>query len=245
VSGPAAFEAHGLSGLDALSPATRFECGVCWRVYDPAEGCDYWQAPPGTPFAALPEHWTCPNCDTPREKFVPLDRAPADLATRLATLSADYQRAADTHMAGLPVVNPALCVETIGFRDFGEDWLGLVITPWFMNITLLPADIGAQAARRDGETMTRALPAGEFEFVFGRLPNAGPVWTCSLFSPMAQFASHEAARETALAALAALFNARIDAIDTERAPSAPMPAADRRALIFGRSAKPPEATEDA
>jgi rubredoxin len=50
----------------------RMECGICWQVYDPAQGDLYWQVPPGTAFADLPEHWSCPNCDAPRHKFLPV-----------------------------------------------------------------------------------------------------------------------------------------------------------------------------
>jgi len=57
----------------AAPPEARFECGVCWTIYDPAEGDPVWQIAPGTPFAELPEHWTCPQCDAPRHKFMLLD----------------------------------------------------------------------------------------------------------------------------------------------------------------------------
>ncbi len=53
-------------------PDARMECGVCWEVYDPAQGDDVWQVPPGTPFAALPEHWRCPRCDAAQERFLEL-----------------------------------------------------------------------------------------------------------------------------------------------------------------------------
>lgn len=53
-------------------PSARFECGVCWRVYDPAEGDDVRQIAPGTAFADLPDDWCCPNCDAPRLKFMRL-----------------------------------------------------------------------------------------------------------------------------------------------------------------------------
>lgn len=46
------------------------ECGVCWTVYDPAEGDPVWQIPPGTPFDALPEDWRCPHCDATHDRFV-------------------------------------------------------------------------------------------------------------------------------------------------------------------------------
>ncbi|MFO1147548.1 MAG: rubredoxin [Alsobacter sp.] len=52
----------------------RMECGICWHVYDPAEGDPVWQVEPGTPFSELPEDWRCPNCDAPPSKFMRLDR---------------------------------------------------------------------------------------------------------------------------------------------------------------------------
>ena len=55
--------------------ARRFECGVCWEVYDPARGDPEWQVPPGTAFEALPAHWTCPHCAAERERFLALDDA--------------------------------------------------------------------------------------------------------------------------------------------------------------------------
>ncbi len=54
----------------------RMECGVCWYVYDPRQGDDYWQIPPGTPFDALPEYWSCPRCDGPRSGFLVVEEKP-------------------------------------------------------------------------------------------------------------------------------------------------------------------------
>jgi rubredoxin len=67
----------GSYGGDAakLKAASRLECKICWHVYDPAEGDDYWQVPAGTPFAKLPEHWTCPNCDGAKADFMVIEEA--------------------------------------------------------------------------------------------------------------------------------------------------------------------------
>ncbi len=54
-------------------PGARMECRICWYVYDPAVGDPVWQIEPGTPFAALPAHWSCPNCEAERDKFLVLD----------------------------------------------------------------------------------------------------------------------------------------------------------------------------
>ena len=56
-----------------IGPTTRLECGICWTVYDPAAGDEVWQIPPGTPFADLPPHWTCPNCSAEKKSFLVLD----------------------------------------------------------------------------------------------------------------------------------------------------------------------------
>jgi len=53
-----------------VKPDDRLECGICWWVYDPAEGDPLGQVAPGTPFSRLPTEWTCPNCDAPKYKFL-------------------------------------------------------------------------------------------------------------------------------------------------------------------------------
>lgn len=53
-----------------MDSATRMECGVCWAVYDPALGDEVWQIPPGTAFAELPAHWTCPVCSAEKRSFL-------------------------------------------------------------------------------------------------------------------------------------------------------------------------------
>lgn len=71
-----AHSGHGFSGgsyggdASKLADDTVLECKICWWQYDPAKGDAYWQIPPGTPFAALPDHWSCPNCDGRRDDFM-------------------------------------------------------------------------------------------------------------------------------------------------------------------------------
>jgi rubredoxin len=52
------------------SPA-RYECRICWYLYDPAEGDPLEQIPAGTAFADLPDHWRCPQCDAESVAFLP------------------------------------------------------------------------------------------------------------------------------------------------------------------------------
>ncbi len=64
----------GSYGGDAskLKDDTKLECKICWYVYDPAKGDDYWQVAPGTSFAQLPPHWSCPECDGKKHDFMVL-----------------------------------------------------------------------------------------------------------------------------------------------------------------------------
>ncbi|WP_298235020.1 rubredoxin [uncultured Azohydromonas sp.] len=64
------FEGSYLGDRSRLAAEARLECKVCWWVYDPAQGDDTWQIPPGTPFTALPPHWRCPVCDGDAEQFM-------------------------------------------------------------------------------------------------------------------------------------------------------------------------------
>ncbi|MEB4590264.1 rubredoxin [Candidatus Thiothrix sp. Deng01] len=64
------FEGSYLGHADRIPADARMECKICWHVYDPAVGDDYWQIPAGTPFAALPDHWRCPECDGDKQQFM-------------------------------------------------------------------------------------------------------------------------------------------------------------------------------
>ncbi|MEF9944837.1 MAG: rubredoxin [Burkholderiaceae bacterium] len=70
------FEGSYLGDASKIGPETRLECKVCWHVYDPAVGDAYWQIPPGTPFTALPTHWSCPECGCTQDQFMVLRDEP-------------------------------------------------------------------------------------------------------------------------------------------------------------------------
>lgn len=56
--------------VSLLADDAVLECKICWHVYDPAEGDDVAQIPPGTPFSALPDEWRCPECDADKKGFL-------------------------------------------------------------------------------------------------------------------------------------------------------------------------------
>ena len=147
-------------------------------------------------------------------------------------LAAVY-RIADRGMRDLPIYNPALAVAAIGFRALGDSALGVVVTPWFMNLVRVPADRGAEAS--PGATVARAMPAGVMDFTVGVLDGFGVIESCSLASPMFGFADQQIAESTALAALAAVLDPdfAVDAAPEAAAVPQPAPALDRRRFLRG------------
>ena len=110
-----------------------------------------------------------------------------------------------TRMDGVPILNPRLQVRAIGFREAGRDWIGVLITPWFLNLVALPIEPGALAEVLLGETIRRTLPGGRFPFIVGEEPELGRFAMCSLFSPVLEFECQEAAEVAAEAALKEIF----------------------------------------
>jgi [NiFe] hydrogenase assembly HybE family chaperone len=116
----------------------------------------------------------------------------------------DYYRQAAGRMQGLPICNSALAVEDVGFREHDGRLVGVIVTPWFMNLTVLPASADL-ATWRKGDTARVEFPAGAYEFVVGDAGDNGPIATRSLFSTMRDFSGSDAAREAARAAAESLF----------------------------------------
>ena len=228
------FEGSFLGNSERLAPDSVLECGVCWWVYDPALGDDTWQIVAGTPFTELPGHWRCPCCDAARSQFMVLRHGPdTDLPRQRPTVAAEkadlrqHQRqlldaysAVDARMRGLPVYNPKLDIQVVGLRPWGEYLLGVLVTPWCMNLLLLPGE-GVRTPM-EGTSRDIEFPSGTYSFIAGEVAGVGPLQSCSLFSPMEQFDDPEVAREVARHAIEELL----------RAP-APEPAALSRRHFLG------------
>ena len=121
-------------------------------------------------------------------------------------LEAAFRAIRTERMRGLPLVNEALEVEAVGFAPWTAHWLGVLVTPWCMNLVLLPRDPAAWRSVPPGDKLAHRFPAGVYDFVSGREDAIGEYHACSLFSPMFEFADHATARITAEAALQALLD---------------------------------------
>ncbi|MBG0809141.1 [NiFe]-hydrogenase assembly chaperone HybE [Methylosinus sp. H3A] len=154
----------------------------------------------------------------------------SDAAARGARLADFYRGVHETAMRDSPVCNEALAVEALGFRDFGPYVLGVVVTPWFANLVVTAP--GPDAPFPDHAQLKLRFPAGDVEFNVSEIAGFGRIASCSLFSPMDDFADHEAATLAAQASLDALFDPNLhEAPKREPEPAAEL---DRRTLFGGR-----------
>ncbi len=132
------------------------------------------------------------------------------LSRKLEAVFAKIER---ERMRDVPILNPALSVACIGMRPFEDDWLSVLVTPWFINLIMLPGSEGgaeAWGSEGAGTKLMRQFPAGGFEFICASEDGIGPYRLCSLFSPVLEFESQEAALATAEASLGALFDASLN-----------------------------------
>jgi [NiFe] hydrogenase assembly HybE family chaperone len=118
-----------------------------------------------------------------------------------APLVAAFTRIERERMAGMAMLNPRLQVEAIGWRRWQGHWLGALLSPWFLNLVLVPGGHDGWTPAADGERVFHRFPAGDFAFLGNREPELGEFQSCSLYSPVDLFETQQAGRETALAAL--------------------------------------------
>ncbi len=147
-------------------------------------------------------------------------------------LAALYRGIAATAMRDAPICNDALEVEAIGFREFAGYALGVVTTPWFLNV-IVAESCESEAPRLANGVLSLRLPTGAVDFAVRDMDGFGRLASCSLISPMSDFSDQLTARAAALAALAALF---------EPLPLEPRAGLDRRAL-FGAKRAPERAAQ--
>jgi [NiFe] hydrogenase assembly HybE family chaperone len=133
-----------------------------------------------------------------------------------AGLEAAFTRIQRERMTDVPILNPELRVQAVGFSVREEYCLGVLITPWFMNLMLLPLAGDAWAGLPPGSRIDQAFPSGSYEFILGEAEGIGRYLMCSLFSPVFEFENQAAAVATAEAVLTGLMDEASRAEDGTR-----------------------------
>jgi [NiFe] hydrogenase assembly HybE family chaperone len=150
----------------------------------------------------------------------------AALQTRVRLLEQVYSDIARTRMAGVAMLNDRVHVAAVEFAALdSEVALGVLITPWFMNLVRLPLTRSDAEEASVGHKVARVITAHSIEFTIAHDPALGFFECCSLFSPLLEFTDHDAVVATARAALRMLEAGSPDATPALHS---------RRALLLGR-----------
>ncbi len=128
---------------------------------------------------------------------------PADVSATLERLFTAIQH---ERMVDVPVLNPCLSVQAVGFGGWNEHCFGVLVTPWFMNLVLLSRQPDEWSGLASGTKIRHVFPSGSYEFIVAEEEGLGHYQMCSLFSPMFEFESQAAAVATAEAALAGILD---------------------------------------
>ena len=137
-------------------------------------------------------------------------------------------------MADVPILNHALSVEAVDFQPWQGHWLGVVVTPWCMSALLVPGSEAGWQSTGDNRRRFVKFPAGDFAFLGSTAAELGEYQSCSLFSPMGQFANQSEAIMTARASLVALLTDPATAAAAAPPPPSGQPSLSRRRFLAMR-----------
>jgi [NiFe] hydrogenase assembly HybE family chaperone len=115
-----------------------------------------------------------------------------------------FRQAWQERRHGLPAVNPALVVESIGFVRHEGDWLGVVVAPWFFRLVLVSGGGSLWGDIPAGQRRYLDLPGGTLPFVAVDEPGFGPYQYSPLVEPVTALADMATARRLAAEAMAGL-----------------------------------------
>lgn len=101
------------------------------------------------------------------------------------------------NMQGIPILNSAIRIQALGFQLFQGRVIGIIITPWLMNVVILPTDDEDWSHMNLGDKRPHKFSSRTYKFMLNEFDGIGLCQTHSLYSPMQSFASHEQALDTA------------------------------------------------
>jgi [NiFe] hydrogenase assembly HybE family chaperone len=152
----------------------------------------------------------------PAEEALAAQRALRErLISEPPKLVAEFREIWNAKMRDVPLVNRALHVEAVAFRAWEGRPIGVLVSPWFMNLIMLPAPGEDWSSLYIGDKELVGFPSGTYEFIHNRRGALGGYKACSLFSPMSDFNSQLQATDCARAVMQALFDPN-NAAETDR-----------------------------
>lgn len=99
------------------------------------------------------------------------------------------------HMKSLELCHQSLRVQAVGFQQWEGQWIGVMITPWFMNLMVIPQDESLWPDMKEGKghELYLEFPYGVLTFEPRLDADIGKHLVCSLASPMDKFSDQKEA----------------------------------------------------
>lgn len=101
-----------------------------------------------------------------------------------ALIEATFQQVAERSMIGLPFYRSQLPVKACAFQLFEGQWFGALLTPWMLQLMLLPGPGQRWDYRRADERLALTFPQGDILFRPGEIAPDLCYLSCSLMSPV-------------------------------------------------------------
>jgi [NiFe] hydrogenase assembly HybE family chaperone len=121
-----------------------------------------------------------------------------------------YRETAQPKMRGLPMYNAELQIEAVGFALRDGRLTGVLLTPWCMNLVVLPDESDKWHKLPHGKTVDIEFPSGRHNCLLSAPEGIVPHLSLPLFTTVQDFADQDTARRVAEETLRLLY---LDATD--------------------------------
>ena len=157
----------------------------------------------------------------------------------LDTLEAVYRDTVQPRMRELPVYNAMLQVEARGFGPRDGHCSGILITPWCMNLVLLPGEGDRWSGLAPGSRVEVVFPAATYTLTLSLPAGMQPHLSLALFTTVLDFADQDTAQQVADEVLQLLYQAEAqgqyaDPVSAELDRAGSRRPLSRRDLLRGR-----------
>jgi [NiFe] hydrogenase assembly HybE family chaperone len=116
-----------------------------------------------------------------------------------------YRETVQPKMCGLPMYNARLRVEAVGFELRDGRLCGVLLTPWCMNLVLLPDESDEWHKLPHGKTIDVEFPSGCHSCLLSSVEGIVPHLSLPLFTTVQDFADQDTARQVAEETLRLLY----------------------------------------
>ena len=127
-------------------------------------------------------------------------------------LLAAYRETVQPKMCGLPMYNAELQIEAVGFALRDGRLSGVLLTPWCMNLVLLPDESDEWHKLPHGKTIDVEFPSGRQSCLLSAPEGIVPHLSLPLFTTVQDFPDQDTARRVAEETLRLLY---LDANDDQ------------------------------